>query len=119
MGATGIVIDEYRAKLDELAERLGLTVRSAKAMFHAAVRQRMGPMVQQIMYEFERSVLSKGEMARKTGKDAGDDVLGATGGERGCVLLCTVVFLIIFDFFGRRLVHAKTRTLRNRRVASS
>lgn len=80
MGATGVVIAEYRAKLDELAERLGLTVRSAKAMFHAAIRQRMGPMMQQIMYEFERSVLSKEELARKTGRDAGEDVLGAKGG---------------------------------------
>lgn len=33
------------------------------------------------MYEFERSVLTKEQLARKTGKDMGADVLGASGGE--------------------------------------
>lgn len=32
------------------------------------------------MYEFERSVLSKDQLAQKTGKDMGSDVLGASGG---------------------------------------
>ena len=31
------------------------------------------------MYEFERSVLSKDQLAQKTGKDMGDDVMGAEG----------------------------------------
>ncbi|CAN0286982.1 unnamed protein product, partial [Ectocarpus fasciculatus] len=41
MGATGVVAKEYRSKLDELAVRLGLSLESAKLMFHAAIRQRM------------------------------------------------------------------------------
>lgn len=36
----------------------------------------------QLIYEFERSVLSKDQLAQKTGKDMGDDVMGASGGER-------------------------------------
>lgn len=48
MGATGVVIVEYREKLNELADRLGLSADSAKLMFQAAVRQRMGPMMEQV-----------------------------------------------------------------------
>lgn len=33
------------------------------------------------MYEFERSVLSKDQLAQKSGKDMGDDVMGASGGD--------------------------------------
>lgn len=52
MGATGVVSEEYRGKLDELAARLGLSKESAKLMFHAALRQRMGPMMQQVRVNF-------------------------------------------------------------------
>ncbi|CAN0464157.1 unnamed protein product, partial [Laminaria digitata] len=75
MGATGVIMAEYRAKLDELSGRLGLSLEASKLMFHAAIRQRMAPLMQQIMYEFERSVLSKDQMAQKSGKDMGDDVM--------------------------------------------
>lgn len=34
------------------------------------------------MYEFERSVLSKEQLAQKTGKDMGEDVMGAEGETR-------------------------------------
>lgn len=37
----------------------------------------------QILYEFERSVLSKDQLAAKTGKDAGSDVLLSSAGEQG------------------------------------
>lgn len=50
MGATGVVAKEYRSKLDELATRLGLSLDAAKLMFHAAIRQRMGPMMQQVSF---------------------------------------------------------------------
>ncbi|CBJ30096.1 IAP100 protein [Ectocarpus siliculosus] len=99
MGATGVVAKEYRSKLDELAVRLGLSLESAKLMFHAAIRQRMGPMMQQIMYEFERSVLSKDQLAQKTGKDMGDDVMGAEGTlgiEGGAAVTSDVLALIDF-----------------------
>ena len=68
----------------------------------------------QIMYEFERSVLSKEQLAQKTGKDMGDDVMGATGGERfsfflgvgggGGVALCYGRGYTHFFFFLRRMV---------------
>lgn len=48
MGATGVIAAEFRSKLGELAARLGLSVESAKLMFQAAIRQRMGPMMQQV-----------------------------------------------------------------------
>lgn len=48
MGATGVVIPEYRDKLSELGDRLGLSADAAKAMFHAAIRLRMEPMMQQV-----------------------------------------------------------------------
>ncbi|CAM9178612.1 unnamed protein product [Pylaiella littoralis] len=100
MGATGVVEARFRSKLDELAVRLGLSLESAKLMFHAAIRQRMGPMIQQIMYEFERSVLSKDQLARKTGKDMGDDVMGSEAGslgiEGGAAVTSDVLALIDF-----------------------
>lgn len=43
------------------------------------------------MYEFERSVLSKEQLAQKTGKDMGDDVMGAEG-ECGVFLSVHVTF---------------------------
>eukprot|EP00752_Nemacystus_decipiens_P017831 g15987.t1 len=99
MGATGVVAAKFREKLDELAVRLGLSLDSAKLMFQAAIRQRMGPMMQQIMYEFERSVLSKEQLAQKTGKDMGDDVMGAEGTlgiEGGAAVTSDVLALIDF-----------------------
>lgn len=48
MGATGVVAAQFREKLDELAARLGLSLDSAKLMFQAAIRQRMGPLMEQV-----------------------------------------------------------------------
>lgn len=48
MGATGVIIEQYREKLDELADRLGLTIKSTKLMFQAAIRLRMSPMIEQV-----------------------------------------------------------------------
>ena len=57
------------------------------------------------MYEFERSVLSKDQLAQKSGKDMGDDVMGATGGEGlivlgslRCRLPCTAALFVVFVF---------------------
>lgn len=48
MGATGVIVAEYREKLDELSGRLGLSLEASKLMFHAAIRQRMAPLMQQV-----------------------------------------------------------------------
>lgn len=50
MGATGVIIEQYREKLDELADRLGLSIASTKLMFQAAVRLRMSPMIEQVTW---------------------------------------------------------------------
>lgn len=51
------------------------------------------------MYEFERSVLSKEQLAQKTGKDMGSDVLGATGGECWYLLLVSLYSFVMVDSF--------------------
>ncbi|CAM9895007.1 unnamed protein product, partial [Sphacelaria rigidula] len=102
MGPTGVIVPEYREKLDDVAARMGLSAKSAKLAFHAAVRLRMAPLIEQIINEFERSVLTKDQLARKTGKDAGTDFfvesddsdLGIEGGPA-----VTSALLSLIDFY--------------------
>lgn len=47
------------------------------------------------MYEFERSVLSKDQLAQKTGKDVGADVLVGSSGGRLLLLVALVLVLSV------------------------
>ncbi|CAM9385256.1 unnamed protein product, partial [Phaeothamnion confervicola] len=85
MGATGIIPDELREALDKLRVRLGLTTEAARTVFMSAVKAKMRPMLEQIFYEFERSVLSRDELARRRGRDMGDDPLVGGGGGGGAL----------------------------------
>jgi hypothetical protein len=110
MGATGVINADYKDGLAKLGDRLMLSETDQTALYFGAIRDRVTPMVDKIVSEFERSVLSKDQYGAKTGKDQGEDlfVQGGTtlGLEAGANLLLEVVNLV--DFFeGNKLWEAE------------
>ena len=74
MGVTGVIRPEFRAPLEELVSRLGLSTIEAKKLYLSAVQDKMKPMVQLLANELERSMLTQQQLAQKRGQDMGQDV---------------------------------------------
>lgn len=74
MGSTGVIMDEYKQKLDELRERLGLKDKDARRLFLEAVEEKMIPMVEWVGSEMERTMLTQQQLAQRRGKDMGQDM---------------------------------------------
>lgn len=83
MGSTGVIRPEFRGPLDQLAERLGVSEENTKEIFLEAVKEKMVPMVEWIVSEFERTQLSQQQLSQRRKKDMGEDLFqtgkGATG----------------------------------------
>lgn len=73
MGSTGIIRPEFRAPLDDLRGRLGVSEEAGKGLFLEAAKERMVPMVEWIVLELERTMLTAEQLARKRQKDFGED----------------------------------------------
>jgi len=74
MGATGIILPEYRAPLEQLRDRLGVSVEDGKKLFLDAVKEKLIPMVKRVESEIERTLLTKEQLSQKRGRDMGQDV---------------------------------------------
>ncbi|CAM9168786.1 unnamed protein product [Chrysoparadoxa australica] len=102
MGSTGVIPQEFKEGLEKLRVRLGLTPKVAQDLFFEAGKLKMKPMLSQIFYEFERSVMSKEQLAQKRGRDVGDDVGigGSDAGELGIASSAAVTsdVLNLIDF---------------------
>lgn len=70
MGATGIMLDEYRSGLERLRDRLGLTEDDADQSFQKVVKQRMLIYVNRAMSQLEKRQAVRGQNEQR---DVGDD----------------------------------------------
>ncbi len=74
MGSTGIIAPDYRKSIDKLRERLGLSEASAKQLYLAAIEEKMKPMVEWIVSEMERTMLTQQQLSQRRKKDMGEDM---------------------------------------------
>jgi hypothetical protein len=74
LGSTGIIREEFRAPLEDLRGRLGVSDKASKKIFVEAVGERMQPMVEYIANEMERTVMTNDQLAQKRGADYGEDL---------------------------------------------
>lgn len=83
MGSTGVIREEFRGPLNDLRDRIGLSEKNTKAIFLDAVKNKMVPMVEWIVSEFERTQLTQQQLSQRRKKDMGEDLFqtgkGATG----------------------------------------
>lgn len=84
MGSTGVIRPEFRGPLTELRSRLGVSEENSRQIFLEAVKEKMVPMVEWIVGEFERTQLSQQQLSQRRKKDMGEDLFqtgkGATVG---------------------------------------
>ncbi|KAL7547372.1 hypothetical protein ACHAWF_013551 [Thalassiosira exigua] len=73
LGTTGVIREEFRAPLEELRDRLGMSDDMANEVYLEAVGERMKPMVEFIAREMERLVLTNEQLSQKRGQDYGED----------------------------------------------
>ena len=73
MGSTGIITKEYREPLDDLRDRLGVSEEASRALFLEAVEERFKPMVEWVVLELERTMLTAEQLANKRQRDYGED----------------------------------------------
>mmetsp|Transcript_27401 Transcript_27401/g.74304 ORF Transcript_27401/g.74304 Transcript_27401/m.74304 type:complete len:657 (+) Transcript_27401:1573-3543(+) len=100
-GGSGVINTDYYAGLTKLADRLLLGEDDQRALFNDAVKARLQPMMDELLSQFERSVLNKQQLAQKTGKDQGEDLIakeggGALGLESGANMMLEVVNMVDF-----------------------
>jgi hypothetical protein len=83
MGATGVIEEELKRALKILQQRLSLSDESATELYYNAVRQRLKPIVDGVMYEFRKSTGTITE--KEEAKDEGEDILigGSDVGQLG------------------------------------
>ena len=73
MGTTGIIRPEFRQPLVDLRNRLGVSEEAANKLFLEAAEERMIPMVEWIVLELERTMLTAEQLAQKRQIDYGED----------------------------------------------
>ena len=73
MGSTGGITEEYREPLEKLRERLGVSEEDSRSLYLEAMEERIVPMVEWIILELERTMLTAEQLARKRQKDFGED----------------------------------------------
>ena len=74
MGPTGIIRPEFREPLNDLRGRLGVSEEAANEIFLDAVKERFIPMVEYLVLELERSMLTKQQLSQKRSIDYGEDL---------------------------------------------
>mmetsp|Transcript_6425 Transcript_6425/g.9333 ORF Transcript_6425/g.9333 Transcript_6425/m.9333 type:complete len:1156 (-) Transcript_6425:162-3629(-) len=83
MGSTGVIRPELRGPLDDLKSRLGVSEESTHKLFLEAVEERMKPMVDWIVLELERTMLTPAQLAQKRKQDFGEDYFKTGKGADG------------------------------------
>jgi len=83
MGSTGVITKEYRAPLETLRTRLGVSEEASRELYIEAMGERMKPMVEWIVLELERTMLTAEQLARKRDKDFGEDYFKSGKGADG------------------------------------
>lgn len=83
MGTTGVIRKEFRGPLEDLRQRLGVSEESCKELFLEAVAEKMKPMAEWIGSEMERTMLSQQQLAKRRGKDMGEDMFQTGKGADG------------------------------------
>jgi len=83
MGSTGVVTEEYREPLETLRERLGVSEEASRQLYLEAMDERMKPMVEWIVLELERTMLSAEQLAQKRQTDYGEDYFKSGKGADG------------------------------------
>lgn len=83
MGTTGIIRPEFRQSLIDLRSRLGVSEEAARSLFLEAAEERMIPMVEWIVLELERTMLTAEQLAQKRQKDFGEDYFKTGKGASG------------------------------------
>jgi hypothetical protein len=73
MGSTGVITKEYREPLEKLRTRLGVSEEDSRGLYLEAMEERMVPMVEWIILELERTMLTAEQLAQKRQKDFGED----------------------------------------------
>ena len=91
MGSTGIIAEEYRKSLDKLRDRLGVSEAACQELFYEAIEEKMKPMVEWIVSEMERTMLTQQQLSQRRKKDMGEDVF-QTG--RGATVRASVLQLM-------------------------
>jgi hypothetical protein len=74
MGSTGVIRPDFKDALADLRDRLGVREEDIKQLFIEAVEDKMVPMVQWINSEMERTMLTQQQLAKRRGKDMGQDM---------------------------------------------
>jgi len=74
MGSTGIIASEYRKSIDKLRTRLGLAESATQQLYLAAIEEKMKPMVEWIVSEMERTMLTQQQLSQRRKKDMGEDL---------------------------------------------
>lgn len=95
MGSTGVIRPEFCEPLEKAQERLGLSEEDAKKIFLEAIKEKMVPMVEWIVSEFERTQLTQQQLSQRRGKDMGEDLF-QTG--KGATVRFQNGFLLFFFF---------------------
>lgn len=74
MGSTGVIAPDYRKSIDKLRGRLGLSEAASQQLYLAAIEEKMKPMVEWIVSEMERTMLSQQQLSQRRKKDMGEDL---------------------------------------------
>ncbi len=88
MGSTGVITKEYREPLEKLRERLGVSEEDSRALYLKAMEERMVPMVEWIILELERTMLTAEQLAQKRKKDFGEDYFKTGKGADVSFFIC-------------------------------
>ena len=104
MGTTGVIRPEFRAPLDDLQSRLGVSEQDSKALFTEAVEEKVVPMLKWVGSEMERTMLTQKQLAQRRNKDMGEDVFQTGKGADGVLGLGAEVNIMsdimeVVDFY--------------------
>jgi len=83
MGSTGVITKEYMEPLLSLRTRLGVSEEASRGLYLEAMEQRMIPMVEWVVLELERTMLTAEQLSRKRQKDFGEDYFKTGKGADG------------------------------------
>ncbi len=83
MGATGVITKEYREPLETLRKRLGVSEEASRELYLDAMKDRMKPMIEWIVLELERTMLTAEQLANKRQADYGEDFFKSGRGADG------------------------------------
>ena len=112
MSVTGVIRPEFRQPLDDLRSRLGVSEKSAKAVFLDAVKERMVPMVEWIVSEMERTIFTQQQLSQRRNKDLGEDLFQSGKGADGTLGLGAEINIMsdimnLIDFYNENDIAEK------------